>query len=227
MQRYLYRAQCEAWNNPELHSLMRSRKMHIQEKMARGKVSTLSLFAHQHDYFLYYECEGEPVEPAGLLLEEPGLFAAWPGASKLRLWVPMMDIFHYQAPVSAEHWKRKQPGAEAYGRIALLRPEWVASYIYYHYQYQEEQPGAGHKYGIIGLHENLLFFYSERPAVLEAAPYSGKLQSRQTPENWVELMEPHFIKWEHRPPDQTIWLNLTLVLQAEPAYQKGDVDIHA
>ncbi|MFD2880899.1 hypothetical protein ACFTAO_41130 [Paenibacillus rhizoplanae] len=104
-------------------------------------------------------------------------------------------FFHYQQPVSAEQWKRSHTTGTPYGRVAALKPEQVASYVYHHYQYQEERPGDGDKYGIIGLHENLLFFYSELPATVEPAPYAGKLTTNLRPENWGEVMDPHFRKW--------------------------------
>lgn len=126
----------------------------------------------------------------------------------------MTDIFHYQAPVSEQHWVRTNDHSVPYGRIARLKPEEVSSYVYYHYQYQEERPGDGDKFGIIGMHENLLFFYSELPATLEPAPYEGKLNTSLRPDDWAAVMEPHFMKWEGAPYGQEIWRELKLVLEA-------------
>ncbi len=42
------------------------------------------------------------------------------------------------------------------------------------------------------------------------------------PENWAEVMEPHFIKWEGAPDGQDIWRKLMLVLEVRcPAERRG------
>ncbi|OWA34479.1 hypothetical protein B9G55_16570 [Saccharibacillus sp. O16] len=159
---------------------------------------------------MYAETEGEDeaaIEPEELLPGAEAVLSVWPGSSQRRLFVPMMDIFHYQHPVDREHWRRKTQ-TESYGRLARLRPEQVSSYVFYHYQYQEEKPGDGDKYGIIGLHENMLFFYAERPSTVEPAPYAGRLNTRQTPEDWGAVMQPHFIEWQDASENERIWLNL-------------------
>jgi len=72
----------------------------------------------------------------------------------------------------------------------------VSSYIFYHFQLQEEQPGAlGSKYGLISQHENLLFFYMEKPDVAESESYAGHLKTQHTPPNWGDVMDPHFQPW--------------------------------
>lgn len=131
-----------------------------------------------------------------------------------RRWAPMTDIFHYHQPAPGTVWRHPGRLTEPYGRLARLKPEEAASYIYHHYQYQEEKPGDGDKYGMIGLHENLLFFYSEQPATLEPAAYPGKLNTSLKPERWAEAMEPHFIPWTGVPAGQELWRKLELVLHA-------------
>jgi len=107
----------------------------------------------------------------------------------------MMDIFHFNRPQSLEHWRRDLPPEACTARVVYLRPEMVSSYIFLHYQMQEEKPGGGDKYGQISLHENLLFFYLEQPATNEAAQHKGQLKTKQTPPNWHEVMFPHFQPW--------------------------------
>jgi L-rhamnose mutarotase len=182
--------------------------------MEQARVTNLSLFRQGNQLFLYYECHGEEIAPELLLPDAEACLAPWPGADAPRLWVPMLDIFHYQQPVSGEHWARTTPGSTPFGRLARLKPEHAARYIFYHYQYQEERPGDGDKYGIIALHENLMFFYSERPATVEPAPYQGKLATSHTPANWGEVMHPHFIMWNKPGERELIWLEIQLVLQA-------------
>ncbi|GLX66726.1 hypothetical protein MU1_10700 [Paenibacillus glycanilyticus] len=127
----------------------------------------------------------------------------------------MMDIFHYLQPVSEEHWRRTEPVSKPFARIARLKPEQVASYIFYHYQYQEERPGDGDKYGMIALHENLMFFYSESPATIEPPPYEGKLTTSHTPSEWQAAMDPHFIPWEEESGHSLIWLEIPLLFQLQ------------
>lgn len=162
-------------------------------------MGTMSLFVWQKRLFLYCETEN-----AGLSADDAFHFADdclefWPGEEQPRRWVRMPEIFHYNCPVSAAQWKRPQP-MQPWAQIARLRPETLSRYVYYHYQYQEERPGDGNKYGIMALHENLAFFYLEAPTIRETAPRPGALATSLRPENWGEVMAPHFIPWEDERP---------------------------
>ncbi|GIO14541.1 hypothetical protein J19TS2_40960 [Cohnella xylanilytica] len=213
MKRYMYRAQCREGWKPE--ACLEAMKRSAGGWPDRLPAENVSVFAHGDEWFLYYECGGEAfVDPDSLFAEAGERLAAWPGGGRPRRWAPMTDIFHYQRPVSDEHWARRRPDRVPYGRIAVLKPEEIASYVYYHYQYQEERPGDGDKYGIIGLHENVLFFYSELPATLEAAPYEGKLKTKLRPDDWQAAMDPHFAKWPDAPAGEEIWRKLPLALEA-------------
>ncbi|WP_340025837.1 hypothetical protein MHI24_11980 [Paenibacillus sp. FSL K6-1096] len=221
MQRCLYRAECREDANPS--AFLGAQTRLLNERMDRLDLAQLSIFQDGKQLFLYYECTSRELEPEQLFEGAAEILKEWPGGEQARLWVPMMDIFHYQQPVSAEHWKRNHTAGTPYGRVAALKPEQVASYVYHHYQYQEERPGDGDKYGIIGLHENLLFFYAELPATVEPAPYAGKLTTNLRPDNWGEVMDPHFRKWSEMPPDQAIWKKLALVLTIpRPHTGKGE-----
>lgn len=73
----------------------------------------------------------------------------------------------------------------------------ISSYIYYHYQLQEERAFTGDKYEIIAMHENLLFGYQEFPKVIEEPVVPGRLNTKGTPENWQDsCMDLHFQPWE-------------------------------
>lgn len=210
LQRCLYRAE-ELDGN--IRSLFRGEGFirAVEEAMKRESVSRISLFADGSRLFLYYECHGVEILPENLMPAANPSLAVWPGGGTERRWTAMTDIFHYQAPASEQHWERKNEDSVPYGRIARLKPEETASYVYYHYQYQEERPGDGDKYGIIGLHENLLFFYSELPSTIEPAPYKGKLNTSLRPDDWAAVMDPHFMKWEEAPSGQEIWRELELI----------------
>jgi hypothetical protein len=73
----------------------------------------------------------------------------------------------------------------------------VASYIYYHYQLQEERAFLGDKYEIIAIHENMLFGYQEFPKVVEQPLAPPKLKTSGTPADWSDSrMDLHFQPWE-------------------------------
>jgi hypothetical protein len=211
MQRYHYRAQCRHGIDPE--RVFRDAMPVLQARMEEYGARNLSLFRSGNQLFLYYEGLTKQVDPHTLFICEAAL-EAWPGGDTPRRWVPMMDIFHYQKPVSEVQWLRMNAAAKPYARIARLEPEQVSSYIFYHYQYQEERPGDGDKYGLIALHENLMFFYSEAPATVEPPPYKGKLSTSNTPPDWMAAMKPHFIMWDAETDNSLIWLEIPLVIQA-------------
>lgn len=213
MKRCLYRAQGR--QGTDIEEGLAGALPELQERMARFGAQTLNLFQWEQQLFVYYECPHEAADPHDLFPHIAGWLADWPGEATERKWAPMMDIFHYQAPVSLVHWQRPEGTRIPYARVARLNPDYVASYIFYHYQYQEEKPGDGDKYGIIGLHENLLFFYCEQPTVIEEAPYKGKLDSSLTPADWGGTMHPHFHMWDQEAehPNKP-WLTIRLILQA-------------
>jgi hypothetical protein len=168
----------------------------IRELINREELMTLSLFKWKDNFFVYYETLDCEIIPDELFPGGEAYLQAWPGEDDKRYWIPMMDIYHCAEPVSKEHWRRKQPVEKTTAKVIKLKPEMVASYIFYHYQLQEEKPGDWSKYPVIFINENLLFFYLETPDAPEKQPYSGKLDTTNSPENWGELMSQHFAKWE-------------------------------
>lgn len=211
MHRYQFRAHCR--ENVDPKRLFPEALPVLKTKMKTCDIRQLSLFHFGNQLFLYYESPAQSVDPHMLFQYCEAALSSWPGSDLPRKWVPMIDIFHYQKPISENHWQRKNPSSKPYARIARLKPEKVASYVFYHYQYQEEKPGDGDKYGLIGLHENLMFFYSEDPATVENPPYSGKLFTSNTPSDWMGAMTPHFIPWNLEKDPSLLWLEIPLLVQ--------------
>lgn len=211
MKRCQFRAQVNA--GTDVPAFVEHVRSALRERMAEYGVSRLSLFQWDSQLFVYYECPGPgpAADPHALFADAEKMLRVWPGGVDVRCWAPMADIFHYQAPSEGMPWRTAQGNDAPYGRLARLKPEMIASYIFYHYQYQEEKPGDGCKYGIIALHEDLMFFYSEKPGLVEKAPYPGKLSTANTPADWGAVMDPHFVKWADSHP----WLDIPLVLHAE------------
>ncbi|MBW4082268.1 hypothetical protein HYD27_12830 [Paenibacillus sp. S150] len=164
----------------------------IREK----RLMTAAAYKWNRNVFLYYECMEEELSPEELLPGAADGLSDWPGEERPRKWISLIDVFHFNAPKDAGHWRRKSPVERQVGRVARLKPEMAASYVYYHYQLQEEQAFHGPKYEIIGIHENLLFGYQEFPAVVEEPVLPGKLSTSGTPKEWEDSrMDLHFQPW--------------------------------
>ncbi|MGO4692709.1 hypothetical protein AB4Z50_00385 [Paenibacillus sp. 2TAB26] len=169
----------------------------VQQLIEQGEIMTVGCFQWERNVFIYCECIDRVLEPEELLPEMAAFLENWPGQSAARKWIPMIDVFHFNEPASFEHWLRKETVERRVGRVAHLKPDMAASYIYFHYQLQEERAFHGPKYEIIAMHENLLFGYQEFPAVVEEPILPGKLSTTGTPANWSDSrMDLHFQPWE-------------------------------
>lgn len=167
-----------------------------KQRLEKGQLMTVGCFCWERNLFLYAECVGEKLHAEDILPSVSPYLELWPGHEQPRTWIPMIDVFHFNKPASIEHWKRTGVVEKRVGRVAHLKPEMAASYIYYHYQLQEEQAFHGPKYEIIAMHENLLFGYQEFPAIVEEPALPGALQTHGTPTNWNDSrMDLHFQPW--------------------------------
>ncbi|WP_246096462.1 hypothetical protein [Paenibacillus sinopodophylli] len=165
--------------------------------LEQREIMTIGCFRWERNLFLYCECLDQQLKPESLLPSLEPYLADWPGQPEARKWITMIDVFHFNEPVSIEHWLRKEEVERRVGRVAHLKPEMAASYIYFHYQLQEEQAFHGPKYEIIAMHENLLFGYQEFPVVVEEPSSPRKLSTKGTPTTWSDSrMDLHFQPWE-------------------------------
>lgn len=210
--RATYRAQIQPGQEAAATAHLQKHAATLHLGLETGDLLTFSVFRWGTHLFAYWESIDRAVDATELFDDMDHLLESWPGADSPRLFVPMLDIFHYQTPANVEHWQRRAPVARNMGRLARLNPHLASSYIFYHYQMQEERPGSGDKYGLICLHENLIFFYQEQPAIVEPAPIPGKLQTTNTPDHWQDVMFPHFKLWEDAAPGQEIWRVLELIV---------------
>jgi len=87
----------------------------------------------------------------------------WPQMDKEKEWVEMFPVFWFDSPVSIEQWKRKQNPEKRCGRIAVLYPDKLLSYICHHQAIVQEGLLKGDRYQSIAVHENILFSYFETP----------------------------------------------------------------
>jgi hypothetical protein len=196
MYRCIYRAQLKEGLEDEGIKLIQQRAEAARKDLESNEIMVMTGHKWKRSVFLYIECLNEPFHPDRWFAGMEQVFENWPGHDEYRSWIPMIDVFHFNRPVSPEHWRRKEPVERRVGRVAHLLPEMAASYIYYHYQLQEEHAFFGPKYEIIAMHENLLFGYQEFPAVVEEPLAPRGLQTSGTPENWADSkMNLHFQAW--------------------------------
>jgi hypothetical protein len=196
LKRLIFRAQFKEGQEIAILENMLKEKM-AKEIISNGIVMTIAAFKWERNIFLYYECIIGEIKPEEIFSSLDIFLEDWPGKNDKRKWVPMIDVFHFNEPISCEHWNRKDIVEKRAGRVAHLKPEMMASYIYYHYQLQEERAFYGPKYEIIAMHENLLFGYQEFPAVVEEPVATKKLSTSCTPKNWLDSrMDLHFQPWE-------------------------------
>lgn len=195
--RHMYRAQCKKNELDHVKEAFTSISKDLEKFISQEKLVTISAYHWDDMIFLYYETLNSTFDPEEQFNDLSNYLLDWPGKPYMRKWIPMIDAFHFNAPASLEHWSRKEPVERRVGKIAYLKPEMVASYIYYHYQLQEERAFLGEKYKYISIHENLLFMYFELPDITEEPVLPKKLNTHSTPENWADShMELHFKPWE-------------------------------
>ena len=146
-----------------------------------------ALSRNENWLYLYIEANTDTVDPNALA---EGPLVAFPDGI---YWDRADEIFHYSKPMRPEQWKRKLENKEPFVRLGRLLPDKISSYIYYHYQLQEELPGDGNRYGVIYLYRDFLIFYSENPNEPETEPHAPGLPTHDSPRKiWGEIMQPHF-----------------------------------
>ena len=212
MQRRIYRAVLKECNESKGIDVLKSTKTNLQSLADAEKIYYPSIFRYENQVFLYFEFAEAELFPEDFLQEANAHLEIWPGFEGKRKWVLMHDVFHYQQPQSVDEWKRKTKVESFWCRVIRLKPEMISSYIFYHYQYQEENPGLYNKYGIIGIHDNLLFMYIELPDYTESISYKGLLDTSNTPEDWGPLMENHFSPWPDSKGKDDFWRDAEILV---------------
>jgi hypothetical protein len=174
----------------------------LQRAVDDGRVLTASAFRYREHFFTYAECIGTPIAHEELFGEITEC-ALWP--DRRARFIPMMDIFHCGVPWTVDYWRRRAPIEKVEAHVIRIIPEKLASYIFYHYQLQEEQLGSFDKFAVIALNDNLLFYYKEHPFVVEPPLRPGMLQTKNTPDPWHPLMITHFQPWPEASGPEDYW----------------------
>lgn len=197
-----YKAVVTDGKQNELEQFLNSKKEKITSSFFDSqKIMNANLFLFQNELYFYIESVESEVTPNRLFEGIEVFLQKWPDG-KDKYFCPMINIFHFNEPQSISHWSRKTKPMDCFGMLAKLIPDFISRYIFYHYQFQEEQPGAGDKYGRIFLSGDTAFYYGEMPETFEPAQHTGSLSTHNTPkeEKWQNLMGSHFIWWEESYP---------------------------
>jgi hypothetical protein len=170
--------------------------IHRQEAVWRSSgLITLSCFHLQGVVCVYLESERAD-EGFSWSEEVASWFHLSPSLQGLNNAILMSDIFHDGVPFDRASWRKDRAIEHRVGSLARIRPEMLSSYVFYHYQLQEEYPESFNKTYIIGLQDCLIFSYYELPAVVSEIRLKGKLNTHFSPtDSWQEVMDPHFEAW--------------------------------
>lgn len=126
----------------------------------------ISYAFYENMVFVYFETYNDE-SPEDILFTKVSIsLKLFPTGEK---WVQMTDIFHYSYPISEEYWERKEKNKQHIYKIAFLKHEDIAKYIYYHYKGQQTFAYRHEKYGAIYMYTNILIIYDELP--IEEADY--------------------------------------------------------
>ena len=121
-----------------------------------NSIENLSVYSFRDMLFMYFEAEKDTVNPEDIIMG----MKDFPNGEK---WIRMMNVFHYEKPVTRDFWKRKVYPKDTQMRIVYLKPEKVSEYIFYHYKLQEEKHPKYDKFGSIFMYRNMLVMYNEYP----------------------------------------------------------------
>lgn len=140
----------------------------VSHKKEFGELLTAAMFRYRKNIFLYIEYIGReeqeiPTLPERWFPDVQNLFECVPGFFDKRCWVYMAPVFWFDTPKDLEQWERAQKVDEQCGRIAILYPEKLMSYVCHHQAIVNEGLFKGDRYQFISLHENVLFSYYEDP----------------------------------------------------------------
>lgn len=181
------------------------------EKEAEAEnLLTGGIFRHENLLFLYMEyiCDWEEHENREIKLARQDCIEklpdkwfscmspflhTWQELSGERCWAYMYPVFWFDTPKDLETWKRREKPDGRCGRIAVLYPDKLFSYVCHHQAIAEEGLLVGDRYQMISLHENLLFSYFETPRDREQVNIRRLDEASREIEKW-EAADPesHF-----------------------------------
>lgn len=215
MQRLLFYSQVRRGTTNEFNQIVKDHAVLLREEWETAGLRHVAVFTCDLYVCVYAEAVGgQSASTWDWPVSFDRYLEKWPtepdhdvntNATLRRLAIPMIDVFHDGMPEDAESWRGNHPIDDRVGSIARLKSEMVSSYVYYHYQKQEESPNSFNQTYLIGLQGRLLFSYHELPARVSSNKHQGLLTTKNSPDNWHEVMYPHFDLWEESIEAQQIW----------------------
>ncbi|KQX46769.1 MULTISPECIES: hypothetical protein [unclassified Paenibacillus] len=215
MQRLLFYSQARRGTAKEFKQIVKENATTLHEEWAAAGLRHVAVFTCDMYVCVYAEAVcGQSASTWDWPVSFDRYLEKWPtepdanfNASETlhRLAIPMIDVFHDGIPEDAESWRGNYAIDDRVGSIARLKPEMVSSYVYYHYQKQAESPNSFNQTYMIGMHGRLLFSYHELPARVSPIQRHVLLTTKHSPDNWHEVMYPHFDLWEEAPEGQQLW----------------------
>lgn len=168
----------EGTTEEELRTAADFCRLKMEKEIREERLLTGGIFRHKKLLFLYMEYITDTemykngtdtgkkcIEqfPQEWFPEMTPFLHTWPGKSGERSWAYMYPVFWFDTPKSLDMWKRKEKPDKRCGRIAVLHPEKLFSYVCHHQAIVKEGLLTGDRYQMISLHENVLFSYFETP----------------------------------------------------------------
>ena len=198
--------------NDEAVKYIKSCKPNFKKALKDGKLQSVTVFTLDKQIFLYYESNAT-FEINDYLPEISSFVEMWPGQNELRPYVNMVKCYQSAPMETVPDWKEARIGHKPYVSISRMKLEKLDSYIFYHYQLQEEKPGDNGRYmAIWGNEEWFVLYGREGLDDIYASDYKGKLDTQNTPENWRETMLPHFYTWNKK---GDVYRNGKIILHVE------------
>lgn len=154
--------------NTILQSALASDRDTIASIIRKKDCMTVALYRYKNMIFLYYEAVANvphALSPQDLFPALTEHLESVPVKETYQEWLPMHIVYYNAIPDSVENWRRNSK-KERIGRIAYLLPDKLMTYLYYHKELLEEGLFEGERYLSIGLHDTILFTYSESPRII-------------------------------------------------------------
>ncbi len=195
---------------PALEAAVRAAAQACREQKKAGSLSAAGIFRYGPALFFYLEALTDgPLTGRSLTEALPeSVFSAlapylrgWPRLrGGERPFAYMTPVFWHDQPVYQGDYVRAVPPEKCCGRIALLRPEKLMSYVTHHQELVREGLLRGDRFQFISLHENVLFSYFETPRDREVVNIRRSDRPSEAIESWAEAdPDSHFLRFPESP----------------------------
>lgn len=147
-----------------IESALAAVRERAEQARDNGCITALCVYRWKRMLFVYAESLQAMEQTYMLLLPLFPLLDTWPEADGEKALADMYPIYWHAVPDDCASWLQEREGEKTrIGRIAVLKPEKLFSYTYWHHAIVNEGLLRGDKYQFISLHENILFSYFEEP----------------------------------------------------------------